>query len=86
METTWQSSVLVKQPFHKSVVPYYEQLKKFYNQEETENDVEMVPLDLIEPYEISNVIKDSMSGNKVLDIHPGRLLRRSPRFQNQRNE
>ena len=81
MQTTWQSLVLVKQPFHKSVVPYYEQLKKFYNQEETENDVEMVPLDLMEPYEISNVIKDSMSGNKVLEVHPGRLLRRSPRLQ-----
>ena len=78
--TTWHSLVLVKKPFPDA--PNMAQLKKFYKQEEQENAVEMVPLNLIEPYTISQTIKDAIGeDHSAIKAHPGRVLRRSPRFQ-----
>jgi hypothetical protein len=80
--TTWQSLVLMKKPFPDA--PHMEQLKKFYNQDEQENGVEMVPLHLIEPYSISQTIKDAMGeDHPAIKARPGLVLRRSPRFQDQ---
>ena len=84
-ETTWQSLALVKHPFEK--VPRLAQLKKFYNKEEKQNHVEMVPVNLIEPYEISNTIRDAVGeDNDVLRARPGRELRRTARARRQRQE
>ena len=84
-ETTWQSLALVKHPFEK--VPRLAQLKKFYNKEEKQNHVEMVPVNLIEPYEISNTIRDAVGeDNDVLRARPGRELRRTVRARRQRQE
>ena len=59
-----------------------DQLKKFYKKEEKENGVEMVPTDLIEPYTISQTIKDAMGENHAaIKARPGRVLRRSTRFR-----
>ena len=78
--TTWHSLVLVKKPFPDA--PNMAQLKKFYKQEEKENAVEMVPVNLIEPYTISQTIKDAMGeDHAAIKARPGRVLRRSPRFQ-----
>jgi hypothetical protein len=78
--TTWHSLVLVKKPFPDA--PNMAQLKKFYKQEEKENAVEMVPVNLIEPYTISQTIKDAIGeDHAAIKAHPGRVLRRSPRFQ-----
>jgi ketopantoate hydroxymethyltransferase len=49
----------MKKPF--ADAPHMEQLKKFYKQDEKENAVEMVPVNLIEPYTISQTIKDAMA-------------------------
>ena len=44
----------------------------------------MVPLHLIEPYTISQTIKDAMGEeHPAIKARPGRVLRRSPRFQDQ---
>ena len=84
-ETTWQSLVLVKQPFQK--VPHLAQLKKFYNKEEKQNDVQMVPVNLMEPYQISNTIRNAVGEeNSILRARPGRVLRRSARIKKQRRE
>jgi len=78
--TTWQSLVLMKKPFPDA--PNMAQLKKFYKKEEKENGVEMVPTDLIEPYTISQTIKDAMGeDHPAIKARPGRVLRRSPRFR-----
>ena len=77
-EATWQSLVLVKHPFER--VPRLAQLKKFYNKEEKQNHVQMVPLNLMEPYEISNTISNAIGeDNAILRAHPGRVLRRTAR-------
>ena len=84
-ETTWQSLALVKHPFEK--VPRLPQLKKFYNKEEKQNHVEIVPVNLIEPYQISNTIRDAVGeDNDVLRARPGRELRRTVRARRQRQE
>ena len=84
-ETTWQSLVLVKHPFEK--VPRLPQLKKFYNKEEKQNHVESVPANLIEPYEISNTIRNAIGeDNAILRARPGRLLRKTARARRQRQE
>ena len=84
-DTTWQSLVLVKHPFER--VPRLAQLKKFYNKEEKQNHVQMVPLNLMEPYQISNTIRDAIGeDNAILRAHPGRVLRRTARLRRQRQE
>ena len=70
----------MKKPFPDA--PNMAQLKKFYKKEEKENGVEMVPTDLIEPYTISQTIKDAMGeDHPAIKARPGRVLRRSPRFR-----
>ena len=84
-ETTWQSLVLVKHPFEK--VPHLPQLKAFYNKEEKQNNVQMVPVNLMEPYEISESIRNAVGeDNSILRARPGRVLRRSERIRKQRQE
>ena len=84
-ETTWQSLVLVKQPLHP--VPHLPQLKAFYNKEEKQNNVQMVPVNLMEPYEISESIRNAVGeDNSILRARPGRVLRRSERIRKQRQE
>ena len=84
-ETTWQSLVLVKQPL--KPVPRFTQLKKFYNKEEKQNHVETVPANLIEPYEISNTIRNAIGeDNTILRARPERLLRKTARARRQRQE
>ena len=83
--TTWQSLVLVKKPFPDA--PHFDQLKKFYKKEEKENAVQMVPINLIESYDISQTIKNAIGeDHAALRAHPGRLLRRSARIKKQRNK
>jgi hypothetical protein len=68
-------------------VPHLAQLKKFYNKEEKQNDVQMVPVNLIEPYQISNTIRNAVGEeNTILRARPGRILRRSARIKKQRRE
>ena len=75
----------MKHPFEK--VPRLPQLKKFYNKEEKQNHVEIVPVNLIEPYQISNTIRDAVGeDNDVLRARPGRELRRTARARRQRQE
>jgi hypothetical protein len=84
-ETTWQSLVLVKQPFEK--VPNLQQLKAFYNKEEKQNNVQMAPVNLMEPYEISETIHNAVGeDNSILRARPGRVLRRSEQIRKQRQE
>jgi hypothetical protein len=84
-ETTWQSLVLVKHPFEK--VPNLQQLKAFYNKEEKQNNVQMAPVHLMEPYEISETIRAAVGeDNSILRARPGRVLRRSERIRKQRQE
>ena len=41
--------------------------------------MEMVPANLIEPYEISNTIRNAIGeDNAILRARPGRLLRKQP--------
>ena len=47
----------------------------------------MVPVNLIEPYEISNTIRDAVGeDNDVLRARPGRELRRTARARRQKQE
>ena len=47
----------------------------------------MVPVNLIEPYEISNTIRYAVGeDNDVLRARPGRELRRTARARRQRQE
>ena len=47
----------------------------------------MVPVHLIESYDISQTIKNAIGeDHAALRAHPGRLLRRSARIKKQRNE
>jgi hypothetical protein len=85
LQTTWQSLVLVKHPFKK--VPRLAQLIKFYNKEEKQNHVQMAPVNLMEPYEISNTIRDAIGeDHAILRARPGRVLRRSARQRRERQE
>ena len=84
-ETTWQSLVLVKHPFEK--VPRLPLLKKIYNKEEKQNHVESVPVNLIEPYEISNTIRNVIGeDHAILRARPGRILQKTARARRQRQE
>ena len=68
-------------------MPHLAQLKKFYNKEEIHNDVQMVPVNLMEPYQKSNTIRNAVGEeNSILPARPGRVLRRSARIKNQRRE
>jgi len=85
LQTTWQSLVLVKHPFEK--VPRLAQLIKFYNKEKKQNHVQMVPVNLMEPYEISNTIRNAIGeDHAILRARPGRVLRRSARQRRERQE
>ena len=47
----------------------------------------MVPVNLIEPYQISNTIRNAVGEeNSILRARPGRVLRRSTRIKKQRRE
>ena len=41
----------------------------------------MAPHNLMEPFEISNTIREAMGDHAVLHAHPGRVLRRSERIR-----
>ena len=68
-------------------MPHLPQLKAFYNKEENQNNVQMVPVNIMEPYEISESIRNAVGeDNSILRARPGRVLRRSERIRNQRQE
>jgi len=47
----------------------------------------MVPVNLMEPYEISETIRAAVGeDNSILRARPGRVLRRSDRIRKQRQE
>ena len=49
--------------------------------------MQMVPLNHMEPYEISNTIRNAIGeDNAILRAHPGRVLRRTVRARKQRQE
>ena len=68
-------------------MPHLPQLKAFYNKEEKQNNVQMLPVNLMEPYEISELIRNAVGeDNSILRARPGRVLRRSERIRKQRQE
>jgi len=77
--TSWLQLVLVKKPMPNP--PHKEKLIKFFKQTEKQNHVEMAPHALMEPYEISDTIREAMGDHVVLNAHPGRVLRRSERIR-----
>ena len=77
--TSWKQLVLVKKPMPNP--PHKEKLIKFFKQTEKQNHVEMAPHNLMEPFEISNTIREAFGDHAVLNAHPGRVLRRSERIR-----
>ena len=77
--TSWKQLVLVKKPMPNP--PHKEKLIKFFKQTEKQNHVEMAPHNLMEPFEISDTIREAMGDHAVLHAHPGRVLRRSERIR-----
>ena len=49
--------------------------------------MEMVPVNLIKPYEISNTIRNAIGkDNAILRARPGRVLRKTARARRERQE
>ena len=69
--TSWLQLVLVKKPMPNP--PHKEKLIKFLKQTERQNHVEMAPHALMEPFEISDTIREAMGDHAVLNAHPGRV-------------
>jgi hypothetical protein len=83
-KSTWESLVLVKRP--SATAPHLDQLKAFYNKTEKQNKYIMAPRDLLEPFAISNTIRNALEGHAVLNARPGRTILQSKRLKKKREE
>ena len=71
--------MLVKRP--SANAPHLDQLKAFYNKTEKQNEYIMAPRNLMEPFTISNTIRNALEGNPILNARPGRTVLQSKRLK-----
>ena len=76
--------MLVKRP--SATAPHLDQLKAFYNKLENQKKYVMAPRDLMEPFAISNTIRNALEGHAVLNARPGRTILQSKRLKKKREE